>query len=155
MVVRAGNNTFFPRRVAAPRATKKDAFGLLRPSRLRPWTGRIEAPLWRSQNSKEDIMIIGKFTTTKTGGYSGYLITLTHRGKLTFTPADKGVDYQVSLDGIDVGAAWERTAKESGKAYLSVKLDSPFLPRPVNCALMAQDDGSHILVWSRDERKQA
>jgi hypothetical protein len=23
-----------------------------------------------------------------------------------------------------------------------------------NCALMAQDDGSHILVWNRDDRKQ-
>jgi hypothetical protein len=36
-----------------------------------------------------------------------------------------------------------------------VKLDSPFLPKPVNCALMPQDDGSHILVWSRDDRRQA
>jgi len=100
-------------------------------------------------------MIIGKFTPNKTNGYAGNLITLTHRGKLTFTAADKGVDYRVTLDGTEVGAAWKKTGKESGKAYLSVKLDSPFLPAPVNCALMAQDDGSHIMVWNRDERKQA
>ena len=100
-------------------------------------------------------MIIGKFTTQAKGGYAGNLITLTHRGKLTFSPASKGADYQVMLDGIEVGAAWKKTGRESGKPDLSVKLDSPFLPAPVNCALMPQDDDSHILVWSRDERKQA
>jgi uncharacterized protein (DUF736 family) len=67
----------------------------------------------------------------------------------------KGADFQVTLDGIEVGAEWKKTARESGTAYLSVKLDSPFLGKPVNCALMPQDDGSHILVWSRDDRRQA
>jgi len=99
-------------------------------------------------------MIIGNFKTQAKGGYAGNLITLTHRAKLVFEPKDKGADYQVTLDGIEVGAAWKKTGRESGKAYLSVKLDSPFLPAPVNCALMAQEDGGHILVWSRDARKQ-
>ena len=98
-------------------------------------------------------MIIGTFKK-QAEGYAGNLTTLTHRGKLVFAPASKGVDYEVTLDGIKVGAAWKKTARESGKAYLSVQLDSPFLPSAVNCALMAQDDGSHILVWSRDDRKQ-
>lgn len=98
-------------------------------------------------------MIIGKFTQAH-DGYVGNLVTLTHRGKLLFEPKSKGADYQITLDGIEVGAAWKKTGRESGKAYLSVKLDSPFLPAPVNCALMAQDDGSHILVWTRDDRKQ-
>lgn len=100
-------------------------------------------------------MIIGKFTSNKADGYAGNLITLTHRGRLVFTPAEKGADYQVTLDGIEVGAAWSKTGRESGKAYLSVKLDSPFLPAPVNCALMPQDDGSQILVWNREAKKQA
>jgi uncharacterized protein (DUF736 family) len=99
-------------------------------------------------------MIIGTFKT-QANGFAGNLVTLTHRGKLTFTAAEKGADYRITLDGIEVGAAWKKAGRESGKAYLSVKLDSPFLPKPVNCALMPQDDGSHILVWSRDERKQA
>jgi uncharacterized protein (DUF736 family) len=99
-------------------------------------------------------MIIGTFAK-QAKGYAGELVTLTHRGKLTFIPASKGADYQITLDGIEVGAAWKKTGRESGKAYLSVKLDSPFLPTPVNCALMPQDDGSHILVWSRDDRRQA
>jgi len=98
-------------------------------------------------------MIIGNFTT-QDDGYTGTLTTLTHCGTLVFEPKAKGADYQITLDGIEIGAAWKKTGRESGKAYLSVKLDSPFLPAPVNCALMAQDNGTHILVWSRDERKQ-
>ena len=98
-------------------------------------------------------MIIGTLKK-QAKGYAGDLTTLTHRGKLVFAPAEGGVDYRVTLDGTEVGAAWKKTARESGKAYLSVKLDSPFLPAPINCALMAQDDGDHILVWSRDGRKQ-
>ena len=100
-------------------------------------------------------MIIGHFKK-QAKGYAGDLITLTHQAKLVFTPASKGVDYEVTLDGIKLGAAWKKTARESGKEYLSVQLDSPFLPSPVNCALMPpQDDGNHILVlWSRDDRRQ-
>jgi len=100
-------------------------------------------------------MIIGKFTANKANGCAGNLSTLRHRAKLTFTPAEKGADYKVTLDGIEVAAAWKKTGRESGKAYLSVKLDSPFLPAPVNCALMAQDDDSRFLVWNRDERNEA
>jgi uncharacterized protein (DUF736 family) len=99
-------------------------------------------------------MIIGTFKT-QAKGFSGNLVTLTQRGKLVFTPAAKGIDYQITLDGNEVGAAWKKTARDSGKAYLSVKLECPFLPAPVNCALMPQEDGSHILVWNRDDRKQA
>jgi uncharacterized protein (DUF736 family) len=98
-------------------------------------------------------MIIGNFKK-QAKGYAGDLITLTHQAKLVFTPASKSVDYEVTLDGIKLGAAWQKTARESGKEYLSVQLDSPFLPSPVNCALMPQDNGTHILVWSRDDRRQ-
>jgi uncharacterized protein (DUF736 family) len=96
-------------------------------------------------------MIIGNFKK-QAKGYAGDLITLTHQAKLVFTP--KGVDDEVTLDGIKLGAAWKKTARESGKDYLSVQLDSPFLPAPVNCALMPQNDGNHIPVWSRDDRRQ-
>ena len=98
-------------------------------------------------------MIIGTFTKTKKG-YSGEIVTLTHRGKVEFEPLARGADFQVTLDGAEVGAAWKKTGRESGKSYLSVKLDSPFLPAPVNCALTTREDDSHILVWSREDRKQ-
>jgi hypothetical protein len=39
---------------------------------------------------------------------------------------------------------------------VSVKLDSPFLPKSVYCALFSQKDGSYDLVWTRpDPKKQA
>ncbi len=55
-------------------------------------------------------------------------------------------------DQFELGAAWAKTSK-AGKAYLSVKLDSPALAAPINCALTKQADGSYALVWSRDARK--
>jgi len=57
-------------------------------------------------------MIIGTFTK-QAKGYAGDLITLTHRGKLVFTPASKGADYQITFDGTEVGAAWKKTARKA------------------------------------------
>ena len=97
-------------------------------------------------------MIIGKFT--RSGNvFIGKLVTLTVAQALKLEPAERGADYEVAMDGFPVGAAWKKTAKDTGKAYLSVKLDSPFLPAAVNGALLEQDDGTHILVWNRDQRK--
>lgn len=96
-------------------------------------------------------MIIGTFTQDA-AGFAGTLVTLTKRQPLTFVPASRGADYQVTIDGIEVGAAWKKTSRE-GNPYLSVKLDSPFLSAPVHCALIGQGDGTHALIWSRDERK--
>jgi uncharacterized protein (DUF736 family) len=62
-------------------------------------------------------------------------------------------DYVVlSDDGfVELGAAWKRHSAKTGKAYLSVRLDSAFVPAPVNCALIEQEheDGEFALVWSR------
>jgi uncharacterized protein (DUF736 family) len=45
-------------------------------------------------------------------------------------------------------------AQRGGRDYLSVKLDDPALPPPVNCAMVESTDGEgFILVWSRDSRK--
>jgi uncharacterized protein (DUF736 family) len=48
----------------------------------------------------------------------------------------------------EIGAAWKKTSKK-GRAYLSVKLDSPTLAAPINCGLTTQLDGSRALVWNR------
>ena len=98
-------------------------------------------------------MIIGTFTATPTG-FTGTLVTLTHRATLVFEPHSKGADYTVTLDGYEVGAAWKKTSREKGTPYLAVKRDSPLLPAPIYGALMPQDDGAHILVWSRPDPKQ-
>ncbi|MGP0092318.1 MAG: DUF736 domain-containing protein [Xanthobacteraceae bacterium] len=101
-------------------------------------------------------MIIGKFTQQKDGRITGSVETLTHITALTFTPTDKGIDYVVTTEsGCEVGAGWKRTVAKSGKLYVSVKLDSPFLPAPVHCALFPQKDGSQALIWDRKPKDEA
>ena len=52
------------------------------------------------------------------------------------------------------GAAWKKTSKEGGKTFISIRFDSPFLPKPLNSALFpAKEAGRHILDWDRPERK--
>jgi uncharacterized protein (DUF736 family) len=61
------------------------------------------------------------------------------------TPAPRDADYQVMLDGREVGAAWEKTARENRKAYLSAQPDPVFLAASINCALTAQEDDSSLV----------
>ena len=68
-------------------------------------------------------------------------------------------DYRVVLDGapgaVELDAAWKR-ASEAGREFLSIILDDPVLPHPVNAALMAAEDGAGaILIWSRLAKRQA
>ena len=55
----------------------------------------------------------------------------------------------------EVGAGWNRKSKDGGKTYVSVKLDSPLLPAPLNCALFTRDDGTYVLVWDREKPAEA
>jgi uncharacterized protein (DUF736 family) len=68
-------------------------------------------------------------------------------------PTDqKGVDYAVTVaDGIELGVGWTKTSSK-GNEYVSIKLDSPLLSLPVNCALVKQSDG-HALIWDREKPK--
>jgi uncharacterized protein (DUF736 family) len=101
-------------------------------------------------------MIIGKFENQAQGRITGELdALLVGRVKLMFEPNTKGANYIVQTEaGCEVGAAWKKTSQEGGKPYISVKLDSPFLPRPLNAALFpTKEAGKHVLVWDRPERK--
>ncbi len=95
-------------------------------------------------------MIIGKFQH-EDGVYVGSLPAFTGPSlPIRIAPTDqKGVDYAVTLSGsgIELGVAWKKTSAK-GKDYVSVKLDSPFLPAPANCALVKQADG-FALLWNR------
>jgi uncharacterized protein (DUF736 family) len=95
--------------------------------------------------------------------YTGELATLSAAArKVVFRPIDAKTDkapcYRVigTSDTADVeaGAAWKKRSEE-GREYLSVKLDDPALPQPVNCAMVESGDtlDEFILVWSRDSRK--
>ena len=54
---------------------------------------------------------------------------------------------------IELGAAWQKTAKESERDYLSVKLDDPSFPAPIYATLIEVDGQDGLqLIWSRPNR---
>lgn len=65
-------------------------------------------------------------------------------------------DYAIVHDAsfLRIGAAWAKTSR-TGKPYLSVIIDWPSLPAPINCALIDLEGGKHVLVWSRNKPKAA
>jgi uncharacterized protein (DUF736 family) len=100
--------------------------------------------------------IIGTFTRTADGKFSGSLKTLTLSTKLQFAAEtnkskDSAPDYRIFLGtNIEVGAAWKKTAKESGRVYWSVKLDDPTFTAPLYASLVETEDGNTFnLLWSR------
>jgi uncharacterized protein (DUF736 family) len=102
-------------------------------------------------------MIIGHFTQQE-HGYIGTICTAGFAvADVTFSPvpakSGSGPDFVLLGAGDDghqfeIGAAWRKTSRKD-RPYLSVKLDSPALVAPINCALTKQPDGSHALVWNR------
>ena len=96
---------------------------------------------------------IGTFTRTS-DGFTGAVKTLTLNVKAKLVPAgkdhDKGPDYRIFAGPIEFGAAWKKAAKESGREYLSLKLDDPSFPAPIYASLVEAEDGqSFNLIWSR------
>ena len=94
--------------------------------------------------------IIGTFTK-QDGSFAGSLATLTVKAKLKISPVEKSgekaPDFRVYVGNAEIGAAWSTTSKE-GKEYLSVKLDDPSFPAPIQCRLVEMDKG-HALIWNR------
>ena len=108
-------------------------------------------------------MMIGNFTCNEARDtYTGELSTLTVARKVVFRPieakTDKAPNYRViglsKTGDVEFGAAWKKRSEE-GRYYLSVKLDDPSLPQPINCAMVEAGDKPYafILVWSRDRRQ--
>ena len=56
---------------------------------------------------------------------------------------------ETSDSGVELGAGWSRTARETGAEYLSLKLDDPSFTAPVYASLVQGDKGEHKLIWSR------
>ena len=98
-------------------------------------------------------MIIGKFQNAENGRIVGELDALLVGSKLlSFQPNSNGADYiVVTGTGCEAGAAWKKISKDGKKEFVSVRLDSPFLPVPINAALFPAKDGAgrHVLVWDR------
>ena len=96
---------------------------------------------------------IGTFTKTDSG-YTGSVKTLTLNVKAKFVPAEgeneRGPDFRIFAGATEFGAAWKKTARETQREYLSVKLDDPSFPAPIYASLVEADDGEgQNLIWSR------
>ena len=97
---------------------------------------------------------IGTFTKSANGDIAGTVKTLTLNVKAKFVPAEgeseRGPDYRIFAGATEFGAAWKKTARETGREYLSVKLDDPSFPAPIHASLVEDEGGeAHNLIWSR------
>jgi uncharacterized protein (DUF736 family) len=96
---------------------------------------------------------IGTFTRDETGAFIGTIKTLTLNVKAAIRPCsrenDKSPDYRVTAGGVEFGAGWSRSARETGADYVSLKLDDPSFTAPVYASLVQGDTGEHKLIWSR------
>ena len=100
---------------------------------------------------------IGSFTSTSTG-FTGSIKTLSLNVKARFerieNPSDKGPHFRIYSGAVELGAAWQKHSDQSGRDYLSVKLDDPSFNAPIYANLVEAEDGEgHTLIWSRSSRK--
>lgn len=104
---------------------------------------------------------IGTFTRSD-DGFFGNISTLTLDAKLAILPAEKSdvenaPDHRVFCEGMEIGAAWDRTGEKAG-VYLSVSIDDPSFTRSIRANLFQSDSEKSVwgLHWSRlskrDER---
>lgn len=100
---------------------------------------------------------IGTFTSAG-NGFTGAIKTLNLNVKAkivrTERTSDKGPDFRI-LDSrnVEFGAAWQKTAKETERDYLSVKLDDPSFPAPIYATLIEMEGEEGLqLIWSRPNR---
>ena len=100
---------------------------------------------------------IATLKPARDGFLEGQIRTLGLNAPLTAEPVNSAKEgapaYRLFADGIELGAAWAKTAKGSGRVYHQVRLDDPSLPAPIFASLFRDEDtGSYDLVWSRPKR---
>jgi len=99
---------------------------------------------------------IGNFSKAD-NGFAGQIRTATLNLKARFVPtsggSDKGPDFRIfagTTNPIEIGAAWTKSARDTGMKYLSCKLDDPCLPAPIFASLVEDNQGPGLsLIWSR------
>lgn len=94
---------------------------------------------------------IGTFNKSE-DGFTGAVKTLSLNVKAKFVPStkdtDKSPDFRILAGATEFGAAWRKTA-QTGREYLSVRLDDPSFAAPIFANLIEGEDKSHSLIWSR------
>lgn len=97
---------------------------------------------------------IGSFTSDREGLLIGQIRTLTLDTPVQMEPVTSDTEgapaYRLYAGEIELGAAWSKTARESGRAYHQVRLDDPSFSSPIFANLI-QDEatGQFNLIWNR------
>jgi len=97
--------------------------------------------------------IIGTFTATS-NGFTGTIRTLTLNIDVSIErirkPTGKSPQFRVLSGDVEIGAAWEKHSEQTGRDYLSVKIDDPSLLAPIRATLVEapRKDVFH-LTWFR------
>ena len=118
----------------------------------------IEAAMGAARETEKDTTMatIGTFTSIG-NGFTGTVRTLAlnARAKLVRVdnPSDKGPHFRIFAGNVELGAAWQKTARDTERDYLSVKLDDPSFPAPIYATLIEVEGQEGLqLIWSRPSR---
>ena len=75
---------------------------------------------------------IGTFTLDRDGSLKGQIKTLNLSAEVSMKPVESQKEgapaYRLYAGAVELGAAWAKTAKESGREYQQVRLDDPSFP---------------------------
>lgn len=99
---------------------------------------------------------IGTFTPARDGFLQGTIRTLTLDTPAQMEPVTSDKEgapaYRLYAGEIELGAAWAKTAKESGRDYHQVRLDDPSFPAPIFANLIQDETtGHYTLIWNRNK----
>ncbi len=98
--------------------------------------------------------IIGSFIK-KESGFLGTLRTLALDTNVKIVPLDLPGDaapnFRIFAGSVEIGAGWNKAARDSGRPYISVKIDDPTFPTAIYASLFEAEEPSqnYNLVWSR------
>jgi len=67
---------------------------------------------------------------------------------------DDAPTHRVFAGRAEIGVGWEKTSREN-RDYISLKLDDPSFPAPINANLFSDDDETFNLIWSRNRSQNA
>jgi uncharacterized protein (DUF736 family) len=110
----------------------------------------------RQTHGDDEMATIGTFTSNG-NGFTGTIKTLNLNVKARVerveNPSDKAPQFRIFSGAVELGAAWQKTAKDTERDYLSVKLDDPSFPNPIYATLVEVEGQEGLqLIWSRPNR---
>src|SRR4029078_8907896 len=108
---------------------------------------------------------LGNFKLENNGSFQGTFKTLTVAATLTIVPnttrSDNAPDYRVYTGyQSEIGAGWNKVAKNSGETYVNLKIAVPEFGPPythMTLVKMAQEDDlgcTHRLIWNPEDAKE-